>query len=405
MRQCVRVIVFNGDEEYASTIRSDLLRVPGVQIVAEVDELALIEQAVSQFPAEVLVVHLDPAPDVVLPVAAEVARSRPDLAVLVISESTDGQHILTAMRAGVREFITKPVEPNMLAEAVGKVVQQASTTVQVGSLISVIGTIGGCGASSLAVNLAMELNELCKKNNDSGTRNVAVVDLDFRYGQLGTMLDLQADYTIADLADTPEQLDPAVIDKAMVKHSSGLHLLARPNQFSQADQITAAHCSAVLNSLQRMYEYVVIDGPNRFDPGGSAVLDLADTNLLVIQLLVTSVRNVHRMLEELRDGGYNLSRFKLICNRVGRESSHLGIEHVEKTLNMKVMHEIPDDWKSMSAAINMGVPLIESAPKSRLRMALQELAQKIAEPESTTAATPAAKGGGFLGRIFSQAGA
>jgi len=407
MRQCVRVIVFNGDEEYASTIRSDLLRVPGVQIVAEVDELGLIQQAVSQFPAEVLVVHLDPAPDVVLPVAAEVARSRPDLAVLVISESTDGQHILTAMRAGVREFITKPVEPNMLAEAVGKVVQQASTTVQVGSLISVIGTIGGCGASSLAVNLAMELNEICKKHNtDSGTRNVALVDLDFRYGQLGTMLDLQADYTIADLAETPEQLDPAVIDKAMVKHSSGLHLLARPNQFSQADQITAAHCSAVLNSLQRMYEYVVVDGPNRFDPGGSAVLDLADTNLLVIQLLVTSVRNVHRMLEELREGGYNLNRFKLICNRVGRESSHLGIEHVEKTLNMKVMHEIPDDWKSMSAAINMGVPLIESAPKSRLRQAMQELAQKIAEPEAAqSAGANQNKSGGLLGRIFSHAGA
>src|SRR5690606_6238009 len=142
--------------------------------------------------------------------------------------------------------------------------------------------------------------------------------------------DLQADYTIADLTDTPEQLDSNIIDKAMVKHSSGVHLLARPNSFSQADHITAAHCVAVLSTLQQMYEYVVVDGPSRFDPGGQAVLDLADVNLLVLQLLVTSVRNVHRMLEELRDGGYNLSRFQLLCNRVGRDSSHLCVEHVEK---------------------------------------------------------------------------
>src|SRR5262249_39973586 len=162
----------------------------------------------------------------------------------------DGQHILTAMRAGVREFITKPVEPELLGQAVNKVMEQASSTVQVGNLISVIGTVGGCGSSSLAVNLAMELNDICRKKGHEG-RAVAVVDLDFRYGQLGTMLDVQPDYTISDLADTPEQLDVTIIDKAMVKHPSGLHLLSRPNSFSQADHITSAHCSAVLSSLQQ----------------------------------------------------------------------------------------------------------------------------------------------------------
>lgn len=395
MRQTVRAIIFNGDEDYSATMRADLLGIDGVQIVAELDDLAMIGQAVEQFPAELVLIHLDPLPDVVMPVASEIAQAHPNLAVFVVSENSDGQYVLVAMRAGVREFLTKPVDRDLLARAIEKVAEQTETAVAVGPLISVLGTIGGAGASMLATNLAVELGTMAKE------RPVALVDLDFRYGQLGTMLDLQADYTIADLCDTPEQLDGAVIEKAMVKHKTGIHLLARPHQFSQADQITAAHCASVLSSLQHMYDYVVVDGPNRFDPGGLSVLDLADVNLVLIQLLVTSVRNVHRILEELREAGYNLDRFKLVCNRVGRDSAHLEIEHVEQTVRKGIDHQIPDDWKTVSSAINMGVPLIECAPKSRVRAAIRELAQLIAEPEAadeTASAKP-----GFFGRIFSGA--
>jgi pilus assembly protein CpaE len=190
-----------------------------------------------------------------------------------------------------------------------------------------------------------------------------------------------------------------MVERAMVKHSTGVHVLARPNQFSQVNHITAAHCASVLSTLQQMYEYVVVDGPNRFDAGGMAVLDLADTNLLVVQLLVPSVRNVHRMLDELRGGGYNLSRFKLVCNRVSRESAYLEVSHVEKTLNMKVEYQIPDDWKTVIGSVNVGVPLLDCAPKSSVRAAFRQMAQSILCPQE--AAVENARSGGLLGRIFS----
>ncbi|HOW73111.1 MAG TPA: hypothetical protein PKY77_21145 [Phycisphaerae bacterium] len=396
MRQSVRVIIANGDEDYSVTIRSELLGLDGVQIVAEVDELGLVEQAVGQFPAEILLVHLDPVPDATLPIAAKIAAANPELAVFVLSESTDPQHILTAMRSGVREFLTKPIDRELVTAAIGKVVAQSGNAVEVGRLVSILGTVGGAGASMLATNLAVELTQLAK------SKPVVLVDLDFRFGQLATMLDVQADYTIADLCATPEQLDGSVIDRVMVKHGSGLHLLARPNQFAQADQITAAHCASVLSSLQQIYEYVVVDGPNRFDPGGLAVLDLADVNLFVMQLLVTSVRNVHRMFSELQEGGYNLDRFRLVCNRLGQDSGHLGVEQVEQTLNRKIAYQIPDDWKVVSGAINVGAALMDVAPKSRVRAAIRELAESIASPHDTTA-KKSEKGSGLLGRIFSGA--
>ena len=108
------------------------------------------------------------------------------------------------------------------------------------------------------------------------------------------------------------------------------------------------------------------------------------------------------MLDELREGGYNLERFQLICNRIGRESAHLQVEHVETTLKRPIAHQIPDDWKSVSSAINMGSPLIESAPKSRARAAIRELAERIANPEAVADESNSGKGK-FWGRIFSGA--
>jgi len=120
MRQSVRVIVYNAQEEYSAAIRLDLLSLDGVQIVAEVDEIALVEQATKQFPAEILLMNLDPAPEVALSVAAGVAGSQSGLAVFVLASSTDAHLILSVMRAGIREFLAKPLDRSLLAAAIEK---------------------------------------------------------------------------------------------------------------------------------------------------------------------------------------------------------------------------------------------------------------------------------------------
>ena len=396
MKRAIRAVVFNTDQTYAAQLRADLLSAADLQIVAEVDEPSLLLRVVEQFPAEIVVVHLDPGVEPALGAAKQIAERGPAPAVIVVSGSTEGQHVLAAMRAGIREFLPKPIDRQWLAKAVEKIAAQQSAGTKVGTIVSVVGTIGGVGASSLAVNLATELNDIC------GRGSVALVDLDFRYGQLATMLDLHADHTIADLCGAPEQIDATMIRKVMVRHSTGVELLARPNLFDQASQMTAADSTGALNALQQMYTFVVADGPNRFDPGGLAVIDLANFTLLLIQLLVTSVRNAHRMLQELRAGGYSLDRFRLVCNRVGRDSGHLDIADVEKTLEMKIARQVPDEWKTMSEMIDVGTPLIQGAPKSKVRSAIRELAEELAHPEREAADT-AGKKTGLLGKMFRAA--
>ena len=205
MGTAARFIILNNDPQFGATLRATLLKIDGVRIAAEVDQPPLLAQTVQQVPAEILLVNLDPDPTTMLQTAGDVAAAHPDLAVFATSESTDGQLILDAIRRGVKEFLPKPIEADGLVEAIEKVSLQRSEEQNHGKLITILSGSGGQGATMLATNLAVELA-------DMGSR-VALVDLDYRFGQVATFLDLDAPYTLADLCHSVEQVEQAVIEK------------------------------------------------------------------------------------------------------------------------------------------------------------------------------------------------
>ena len=305
---------------------------------------------------------------------------------LAMTEDRDAELVMRAMRAGMREFLWKPFPPDQLTEILRRIGREASTAGQrAGHLIPVVGCSGGVGATTTATNLAVELAQLDTWADGHGKPKVAIVDLDFRFGQVAMFLDAQPTYTIAELCETPEHIEAQMIERVMVKHPTGVHVLAHPVDLEQAERISAAQCAGVLASLLEHYDFVVVDGPVRFDPSARAVFDMTDLFLLVIQLLVPPVRNADRLLNELRRGGYNLDNVRLVCSRFGRDSGYLEAADVETTLNRKLQWLLPDDWKTASTAVNVGAPLLECAPKSRLRLAFQQMAQEIANRARETA--------------------
>ena len=374
----------NADEEAAPELRSYLLSIEGVKIVAEIDEPVFLAQALQQFPAEVLLLHLDPNPAAMMDAVAPLVEANKDrLAAIGMTEDRNAELVVRAMRAGMREFLWKPFAPDQLGEILRRVGAECSASRRrIGRLIPVMGTCGGAGATTLVTNLAVELAQLKDEHWSGGSASprVAVVDLDFRFGQVAMFLDTQATYTIADLCETPERIEPQVIERVMVRHSSGVHVLAHPNDLERAERISAAQAAGALAALQEHYDFIVVDGPVRFDPTARAVLDMTDTCLLVLQLVVPSVRNADRILTEMARSGYSLDRVRLVCNRFGREAGYLEPADVEATLSRKLDWMIPDDWKTSSTAVNVGTPLLEWAPKSKLRLAYQQIAQALARP-------------------------
>ncbi len=383
-------------ETAAPELRKTITSLPQIRIVAELDEPSLLGHAASQFPADLLIADLDPNAAVVIECIKQLREVRPELAVFALSSETEGDVVLKALRAGFKEFLVKPLDIKEFEQAIGRAVQTQPQTKQPGKLISIIGSAGGVGCTTIATNLAIELAELL------GTApKVALVDLDFRFGHVATLLDVHGQFTVADLCSTPEQLDDQMVMKALIKYEQNLYILRRPHSFAQAEMITAAHCANVLSSLQEMCAYVVVDGPTRQDPGGRAVLDSADYNLMVLQLLVTSVRNTDRMMQELGVQGFNPERIQFVCNRVGRESSHLGVDQVETILARKMFALLSDDWKSVSSSINIGQPLKVEFARSKVRQELRKLAMQIHSPE-----TVSEKDGkrGLFGKLLGKGG-
>ena len=159
----------------------------------------------------------------------------------------------------------------------------------------------------------------------------------------------------------------------------------------------------VLSGLINANEYILVDGPSRFDLGAKPVLDIADDILLVLNLVVPCVRNVMRMLDGMRQAGFNVDRVKLICNRMGRDSNSLSIEDVRETLNLPVYAALPEEWATMSGSVNLGDPLASYAPKARLRLAIRDLAQRLHHGDSEADERDNGRKGGLFSKIFSDA--
>jgi len=398
MPQTLRVILFTAHSESAPELRRSITSLPQIRIVAELDEPSLMSQAAAQFPADLLIADLDPSALTVLECLRQLKEAAPDLPVFALSTHTEGDVVLRAMKAGVREYLIKPLNVVEFEQSISALAGAMTKTQQPGKLISVIGSGGGMGCTTIATNLAVEL--AVQVGTAGEGQKVALVDLDFRFGHVATLLDVHGQHTVADLCATPEHLDPEMVMKALIRHDSGLYVLRRPESFAEAESITAAHCANVLASLQQMCTYVVVDGPTRHDPGGRSVLDAADHIFLVIQLLVTSVRNADRMMKELAAQGFNPERVSFVVNRLGRESAHLEVDQVETILRRKVLATIADDWKSVSCSINIGRPLKAEFERSRVRMDIRDLARRVHDPESLATEPP--KHRGLWGKLMQR---
>jgi pilus assembly protein CpaE len=400
----IRVIVLNTDEEAAPELRAHLLSIDGVKIVAEVEEPAFLGQVLDQFPAEVLLIHLDPNPQGMMDVIGPALQGRNGPAAIAMTEDRDAELVMRAMRVGMKEFLWKPFPPEQLNEILLRVGQvSGSSKKRVGRLVPIVATCGGVGATTLATNLAVELAQ-CEGWQGGTKPKVAVVDLDFRFGQVALFLDAQPTYTIAELCESPEHIDNQMIERAMVKHSSGVHVLAHPPDLAQAEHISAGQVAGALSALQEHYDFVVLDGPVRFDPTARVVFDMADIYLTVLQLLVPAVRNADRMFQSMSAHGYSMERLKIVCNRHGREAGFLESNDVEATLGRKIDWYVPDDWKTSSGAVNMGMSLLEHAPKSRIRQAYRDLAMSLAGISAGDGSTEAddGKSRGLFGLFAGQ---
>jgi pilus assembly protein CpaE len=323
--------------------------------------------------------------------ATETIRShQPAVQVVILSVQSDQNYMRRAMLAGARDFLTKPPMGDELISAIRRAGVMAQTerskTVNVqpppttsnlgmlsgysipkGKIVTVYSPKGGTGSTTIAVNLALTLN-----NEDT---RVALVDGNLQYGDVAVFVNEQGKNTIIDLAPRAEELDPEIVEEVMLKHpASGLHILAAPSRPEYAEKVSSAQFSRVLEYLKQIYAYVVIDTPSLLTDVTLSAIDLSDLIVLVSTQDIPSIKNCRLFLDLSQTLGIGRERILFAMNRYDKRIN-ITPERVAENLKQEVSSVIPLDEATVMKAVNRGVPFIlenKNQPASRGILSLAE---------------------------------
>jgi pilus assembly protein CpaE len=373
-----RVAIVDPCDATREPLRNLLLGVETVWLEAECSRYEFFPEVVRQSGPDLVMVALDADQAKALQLITQLGAEFPGLPILAVSARGDGQSILQALRAGAKEFLTQPVVLEELLTVLGRLRQaRSSDSTSPGGLnvreslaVAIVGSRGGVGCTSIAVNLG------CNLAQDSGL-SVALLDLDLALGDADVALDLVPDYTLADVALNIDRLDMAFLRRSLCQHASGLFLLPHPIQLDDIGLIQDEHLQRVIGLLKASYNCLLFDLSKRFASTDLLALRLADHILLIVQLELTSLRNAVRILHTLGNQEGLIDKIKIVVNRVGSGDGEITLKKAEETLGRPIYWQIPNDYKTMTEARDNGVPLMQYAPRSKVHLSLWGLAQAL----------------------------
>lgn len=341
----------------------------GLNVVGQLNDVSPLPTALARpDAAQLVIVNLDPSAQENLKRVGQLIKQFQNISFFVMSHAMDPNVLMEAMHLGVREFIPLPI----IADKFVAGLERVATMHGMGKrarIINVIPTMGGCGSTTVACNVAASLTRYGK---------TVIVDLDLGKGAVASSFDIRPRYTIGDVMDSGEKLDPQLLDNALALHQhSGVAVLSRPEMPEESQRVGAPGLSRLLGVLGRMYDYVVIDSMMSVDPLYAAAIQAADLNLLVMQLNVPSAKNTERFVGALRRMGIDGTKISIVVNRFVKKGWDIAPEEVERSLGLKISFAIPNDFKNAITAINFGEPVVIRVPKAEMSLALGQLAETV----------------------------
>lgn len=296
--------------------------------------------------------------------------------VMVYSESSDPELLVRCMRAGAREFLPYPFSPDVVVEALVRAAARRPATrpskKTTGKLYAFIGSKGGAGTTMLACNFAVGL----AKESDGRT---LLIDLDLPLGDAALNLGISAEFSGIDALQQVDRLDGKFLDQLLVKHSSGLWVLAAPGRFVQY-QSDNEGINRLLHVARHEFEDVVVDLGSRLELMGTTAYKEATTVYLVTQASIPELRNSNRLITQFFSAP--MPKLEVVINRF--ESRVVGVseEAITKALTRAAQWKIPNDYASVKNMQISAKPLVftDSAIARQVRLMVSSVTGKSEAP-------------------------
>jgi pilus assembly protein CpaE len=311
--------------------------------------------------------------------------------VVVMSHGSDTEFVQATFAAGADDYIVLhpgPYIPEQIPRDVEFAIHKAVTRNRTandrgqdeGALIAVLGSKGGVGKTVAASNLGAALAT-------RGKRTV-LIDLDLQFGDVALALGLAPETTLFDLAVSGGSLDADKLDDFMLRHPSGLRVLAAPARPDQAVSVTAQMLTTVYSILRQDYDFVVVDTPPAFTSEVIATVDVATWICMIAMFDALSLKNTRLGLDTLELMGHPPEQVRVVLNRAG---TNVGISDSDA---VQILGRTPDvlvpSDREIPVSINDGVPITLSGSRSAAAMAINSLADMFVQDSPATPSNPAA---------------
>ena len=277
-------------------------------------------------------------------------HSWPSATIFAIASSAQPEQILQAMRAGANEYLAWPIDESFTA-AIHRAAERSRPKdgTRNSCVLSFFGVKGGAGTTTVAVNTAIEIARTSKKPT-------LIIDLHQFIGEVALFLGVRPRFTLVDALDNLHRIDSEFLRELVVKHKTGLDILAGGEQADRPGPQDAPLFEQLLQTLGRTYDYIVIDAGLLTGACSDVAVFAADTIYLVANPDIACVRNAHRLVDRLSQLGAGQDRLRVLLNRMS-EHHDIGPKQIESTLGFSLFSVFSSDYATVSAALNSGVPL------------------------------------------------
>lgn len=322
--------------------------------------------------------------------AEELLKVFPSLWLVGVGNVDSGENILTAMRAGAREFIEDNFETGRVRDIVQKLVSKAPPLPATprGKMLALISGRPGTGTSMAAAHLALVL-----KTEHHPDDEVLLLDFGYPQGDASLYLDTKLFYTLSDAIRSVRRLDHALIKAAFVRHKSGLAVLPLPQNMAELQETSPAEIMNLLALLKFFFKNIVVDlGGFMGTDFLLNVLGVADKTLLLCEQTVPACRSTHQMLQRLESKGFDRKRAGLV---IAKHDAKIGMSprQVSKLLELEVQASLPNRPYAMVECANEGRSLLETNPKDPYLHDIRQIARDFDGSAAHVAAAPSALAG------------
>jgi pilus assembly protein CpaE len=277
--------------------------------------------------------------------------------------------VLQAIHNGAIDFLD--MKGNLVTgikELVSRLTVTAEERRADGRLFTVVGPAGGSGASLLAANLAAVL---AQRQSACG-----LLDLHLRGGDLATMLKIKPRHTLLSLAGKGQQFDRAMFDQSLIKHESGIHLLASPEPFSNYRQISPQLIQQVVQFARASFPSVVVELEDMEHTEQVRTLAASDRIIIALRLDFVALCRTKLCIDHLSRANITRERITLVACRAG-QPNELPMERFAEVLGLPVNHCIRHDPAAVNSAVNLGMPLVMASPHAKASSGIIRLADSL----------------------------